>query len=192
MKKKSNEGKVKSVVRTRRAKVEAKSAAKVEAGAKVAAKNRKRGVSIFWAVGAILALAVVIALIVVLNQPEKISQDFFVTDDTKVVMSIDGELSAMEEGEYEPEVTRWVYFHNGEKVTNVKVYYEYEDEEDAAEAFDNITMSEFVAGKVLNGKYIVLQMKDDELGDISLEDIREQVEAMEAAGVLVDDYESED
>ncbi|MDO4612357.1 MAG: hypothetical protein Q4B29_02785 [Candidatus Saccharibacteria bacterium] len=141
--------------------------------------------SIIWGLGAILLLVVVIVLIIFLNQPEKISDDYFVTDDTKIVMSFGEESMLIEDNEYEPGTTRWVYLHDGEKITDMKLYYEYENEAEAREAFDKVR-NDFSTSKKLNGKYIVFDVKEETYEGATIENITKQAEDMQAAGLLLE------
>ncbi len=153
-------------------------------------KNKEKRVqkvdkkAIFWGILAALALAVVIVFIVVLNQEEPIDEGYFKTDETKIVMTMDDEMASFEDSEYEPGITHVVYLHDGNKITGVKVYYEYETDEEAGVAYDNLAMDYFVS-KRRNGRYIVLQARGDEYEGLTVEQIERQFENMKAAGALI-------
>lgn len=132
-----------------------------------------------------VALVIVVVAIVKLNgRAEEIPE--FKTDETKIVMTMNAEMATFEESEYEPKLTHIVYFHDGEKITNVKVYYEYETEDEAREALDKITM-DYYSGKKLEGKYIVLQAKRDEYDGLTVEYMEEQYDYSKAAGIIINE-----
>ena len=148
-------------------------------------RNRKTRQALLWVFGALAILIVVAVLIVVLNWQEPISDDYFVSDDTKIVLSMDDEMASFETGDYEPGITRIVYYHDGEKITNVKIFYEYENEDLAREAYNNISVDYFATSKRLNGKYIVMQAKTETFDGLTVEEMEDQVESMRAAGALL-------
>ncbi len=150
-------------------------------------KTKERIKAITLGIGAILVLVVTIVLIVIFNQPQEITGDYFTTDDTKIVIAMPEEITALESSEYEPEITRFVYFHDGTNITSVKVYYEYVDEARAAEAFDKVIVDDFATSKMLQGKYIVMDAKPERFEDATVEDIRKTANDLEAAGATVEE-----
>lgn len=134
---------------------------------------------------AFLALLVVIVTIIVLNNQEEVIPEFK-TNDMQIVMTMDEDMASYEESDFEPEITHIVYLHDGDKITNVKAYYEYRTEEEAKEAFNKLSM-DYYSGKKLAGKYIVLQAKKDKFSGLTVEEVEKQYSLMKAAGALVEE-----
>lgn len=133
---------------------------------------------------AFVALVVVIVAIVLLNnQPEEIPD--FKTNDTQIVMTMNAEMASYEDSEYEPEITHIVYFHDGEKVTNVKAYYEYGTDAEAKEALPELSMDYF-SGKRVAGRYVVLQVERDKFAGLTVAEIEKQYSLMKAAGLVTE------
>ena len=119
---------------------------------------------------AFVALVVVIVAIVLLNnQPEEIPD--FKTNDTQIVMTMNAEMASYESSEYEPEITHIVYFHDGEKVTNVKA--------------PELSMDYF-SGKRVAGRYVVLQVERDKFAGLTVAEIEKQYSLMKAAGLVTE------
>jgi len=142
--------------------------------------------TLIWMVAAFAGLLVIVGLILFFSRQEPIPDDYFVTDDKKIVLSLDKEIASFENGEFEPEFTRIVYYRDGDKISNVKVYYEYETEEEAREAYDKISIEEFATAKRLNGRYIVLQARGDTFEGLTVDEVQRQVESFRAAGALAE------
>ncbi|MBQ2695213.1 hypothetical protein IJG04_01055 [Candidatus Saccharibacteria bacterium] len=132
----------------------------------------------------VLVVAVVLALV---NMAPKIEDGYFVSDDSKLVVSMDKKMASFVEGEYEPDYTRIVYYYNGNNITGAKIFFEYEDEESAKLANENISVGEldWAIDKTLNGKYIVLQVKSSEYNGMTTEEVRSNIRQMEKAGVAL-------
>ncbi len=129
---------------------------------------------VFNVVIVVALVAVVVILIVLNNHEEKIDESYFVSNDNKIIATMDKEIASYDNSEYEPPITRIVYYLAGEKVDNVKLFFEYENEEDAKVAFENITMEDkpWAANKKLNGKYIVFDFIKEQYDRLTAEQVR--------------------
>lgn len=164
---------------------------------KSADTRRERGVAKFFGknkvwlggVAIVLLVAIVIVGIVLGNRQEPIEDGYFVSDETKLVQSMPANVAAFEENEeYSPMVTHIVYYHgDGPEITGVKVYFEYENEEQAVSANANITMDKksWSTGKRLNGKYIVFGVKGEQYNGLTVAEVSDNITSMEAAGGLL-------
>ena len=123
---------------------------------------------------AIVAAILVVALAIVLGKPQSISDDYFVSDDTKLVAKLDASQAAYESGEYEPAWTYIVYEYKGDEITNAKVYFAYDDDEQAREANAHISLDNKVWAyeKQLNGKYIVFSLFKYQYVNLTTEYVR--------------------
>lgn len=121
-------------------------------------------------------VAVVVTLIVINNNNSKLelNDEYFVSNDSKYVVAMDADFSNYETSEYEPPVTYMIYYITGDRVSDIKLFYEYLDEEEAKTAYENISMDDkdWASGKSLNGKYVILQFKEDEFNGITAEEAK--------------------
>lgn len=153
--------------------------------------DRKR---IILSVAAVAVAIVAIVVGVIVSQEVNLDENYFKSDDTKLVMSLNKATAAFEEGEYEPEVTHLVYYYNGDSITGARVYFEYADEEDAKEANNNINMKnkDWTNVKKQNGKYIIFEVLKSKYDGLTTEMVRQNIESMRAAGGTIDaDVEDE-
>ena len=143
-------------------------------------------------VGVVVLLIAIVIGIVVGNQQEPIPDDYFASDETKLVLSMLADISSFEEDEeYEPNITHVVYYHDVEsdEVSNVKVYFQYENEAAAEEADKHIRMDNksWATGRRRNGKYIVFSVKGEQYRGLSVGDVSDNISTMDAAGGLIKD-----
>lgn len=124
---------------------------------------------------AVIAAAVVAIVAIIMNQPQEITADYFVNDDTKLVNKLDKDVAAYETSEWEPETTYVVYYYSGNKITGVKIYFEYDNEEEAKLADENISMEDksWALGKSRNGRYVVLNLRRAEYTDLTTDYVRD-------------------
>lgn len=148
--------------------------------------KRKRIINgkVIFSILIVVLLVVVIVTLSLMNRVQY-TDDYFVTDDTKIVLSMDADESAFENSAYVPPITHVVYYYSGDTINNVKVFYEYKNEQVAKKANSNLPTDdkEWATGKALNGKYVIYDMKKEEFEGLSAEDIRSSVESiMESQG----------
>lgn len=130
----------------------------------------------------VVAVAVVLGIIICKNKGSSINDDFFKSDDGKIVYSSSAD---------DPEAAQLgaiklhqVYKVDGDKITSATVYAEFENEEKAKAASENedyknaITAGDFKDGKV-NGKYIVLEMPEASYAEMSASALRQSLELLE-------------
>ena len=141
-------------------------------------------------IAVVLLIVVVIVGIVLGNRQEPITDGYFVSDETKLVQSMPASVAAFEENEeYSPSITHIVYYYGGgSEVTGMRVYFEYENEEQAVEANANISMEKknWSTGRRLNGKYIVFGVKGEQYSGLTVAEVRANIESMGAAGGLIE------
>lgn len=146
--------------------------------------------TVLAAIVAVLMVIVAVAIIIVVNHQDPIPDGFFSSDNTKLVLSLSPEVSSFETNrEYAPKVTRIVYFHDGDKVTNAKIYFEYSDDEAAKEADAHITMDDknWATGRRRNGRYIVFSVKPDQYRGLTTDRVNDNIDSMKAAGGTIDE-----
>ena len=144
-------------------------------------KTNKNPVIVACALVVAVILIVVIAIVMLSNK--KLDDSFFVSDGTKYVLTMEADdLLGLDTDQYVPEKTHLVYFYSGEKVTDAKVYYAYENEKFAKEAADYIKKQnedESIREITINGKYVVISPDKSVYEGMTTEDAKQQVELME-------------
>lgn len=129
-------------------------------------------------VAAVIAAVVAVVVGLVASRPEAISDDFFVSDGVKLVLKLNAETAAYEDSIYEPETTFVVYDYEEEKITGVKIYFQYFDEEEAKTAYENIGAKDWALTRVLNGRYIVFTLKPSQYSRLTTERVRDIIEGI--------------
>lgn len=166
---------------------------------KTAEKNTERKKKIWqdkrMVAGVVTVLIVVIVVILAVvsaTYQEPIPDGYFVSDDTKLVLSLPAEVSSFEENpDFEPMVTRIVYEYDDDKITGAKIYFEYENADLAKEADRNITMDQkdWATSRRVNGKYIVFGVKPEQYSGMTATQVRDDILSMQAAGAMVENDE---
>lgn len=152
------------------------------------AKRTSQGKYILITTVAVIVALVAIVIGVVVSQGPTLDDDYFVSDETKLVMSLNKDMAAFEEGPYEPDVTHLVYFYSGDTVTGMQIYFEYDSEEEARLAYGNINMKDkdFATTKRLNGRYVVFDAVRVRYEGLTVEQVQKNIENMRAVGGLAE------
>lgn len=152
--------------------------------AEKATKSKKDNKNLI--VGCLAALAVVIVIIitvVLVTNNSGLNDNYFVSDDTKYVITYEADESD-EEDEYSPIKTHVVYTYKDDTITGMKTYYAYANEATAKTAYDTlkgiIDDDDEISSIELNGKYIVITASEDSYKDLTASDVKEQIEFMES------------
>ena len=149
------------------------------------AKKNNKGLIIGICCGVVALIVAVVLVVLFVVKPGGIggglSDAYFVSDGTKYVITLDAEQASFDEEEYAPNKTHMVYYYEGEKVSNMSVFYEYSDDALAKLAYDHIdedakTEAEDIK---LRGKYIEIVMKKESFVDTTVEEVKQQIEFME-------------
>ena len=150
--------------------------------AEKASKSKKDNKNLI--IGCLAAVAVVVAIIitVVVINNNSLNDNYFVSDGTKYVLTIEADASD-ESDQYAPLKTHLVYTYDGDKVTGMKTYYVYGDNDSAKKAFDAlkdaINNEEEAKSMELNGKYIIITASEESYKDLTASDVKQQIEFME-------------
>ena len=145
------------------------------------AKNTNKLIAII--AGAVLVVAAVIVAILLINKNkgEVLNDEFFKTSDKKIV------LTTTTTGNNDPTVAKkvhQVYNIDGDKITSLKVYSEFESEQAAKDADAKPEAQEAKkAGQYkdykLDGKWIIITMKDEMYQALTVEQLKMTAEALE-------------
>lgn len=124
-----------------------------------------------------------------------IDDSYFVSDDTKYVLTIDGDFFDGEEGDAPSAVKMYVVFgYSGDTITSAILYQEYDSEAVAQIAYNYYKtqdMYDEVENVYVDGRYLVAEMPREYYEDMSVDEIKEQIELMEALDAEdMEDYES--
>ena len=147
------------------------------------AKQSKNNTNLILGICAAVAVVVVVVVlaVVLINKGNSINDDYFKSDDTKYVLTMEtGETSSEEDPQ--PVKAHEVYTYEGDKITGLKTYYEYTDADAAKTAYDKVGDEfdkESYESIELNGKYIVLTAKADQYENLKADDIKANIELME-------------
>ena len=153
-------------------------------------KNKKNLIIAICAIAVVAIVAIVVAIIILSNK--RIDDSFFVSDDTKIVLTMNSEnLLGANSEIIIPEDAHIVYFYSGDNVTDTKAYYKYEDEKTAKEAAEIFKQQEDnnYSGVTVNGNFVVITMAKSTYEGMTTEDARQQVELMKILQELSDQNE---
>ena len=156
------------------------------------AKNNNKGIIVGICCAVVVAIAVIIAVVVANNN--SLNDSYFVSDGTKYVLTLEEDEIASDDGEYAPEKMHMVYTYDGDTITGLKSYYVYADAATAQKAFNALKDSgENMSKYELNGKYIIETASEEDYKDITVSDVKQQIEFMEMLrNMNLDDSEDEE
>ena len=161
-----------------------------------AKKKDNKNLIIGICVAVVAVVAIVLAVVFLVKGNNAISDDYFKSDDTKYVLTVDTETMDLdtESEEYVPVKTHIVYTYSGDEITGMKTYVEYADAATAQKAFDEMKAAgeEDVERAEVNGKYIVLTNEESDYEDMTASDVKQQIEFMEMLKNMGSDEEEED
>lgn len=149
------------------------------------AKKNNKGLIIGICCGVVALIIAIVLIVIFVIKPGglggSLSDAYFVSDDTKLVMTLDSEQASFDDEEYAPAKSHMVYYYSGDKVTGMSVFYEYGDEATAKLAYDHIDDDARAEAKEIKirGKYIEVVMKEDSYSEATPEEIKQQIEFME-------------
>ena len=158
--------------------------------AKKASKSKKDNKNLI--IGICVAVLVVAAIVVavVLATRNTLNDDYFVSDGSKYVITYDDLESDGEGDQYRPVKIHTVWTYKGDEITSLKMYYVYNNANDAKAAFDAMKEDgEEVKGVELNGKYIIISAEEDTYKDTTASDVKQQIEDYEKAKENIDSIE---
>lgn len=148
--------------------------------------NKNLIIGICAAVVAVVVI-VVAAILATRGGTAKIDDSYFVTDDTKYVVTMEGD-------EEEGSATKvyYVFNHSGDKITGAAMYAKFENEDAAKAAFEEYKAeNEDTTNVSVNGKYFIIKSEANEFEDYTLEDIKSIYEDEDEDYVEVDEYNEE-
>ena len=161
---------------TAKTKVDASTTTKTKANA----KSNKSNASKFAIFGISIAavIAIIIGIVVAIKANPTINDDYFVSDGSKYVINMSMDDESSDEGIVGMHI---VYYYSGDTVTGAKSFYEFKDEATAKAAYDELknASDEDTGSYSLNGKYVVLAADDDTIKNLTVDEVKSQVEFYE-------------
>ena len=133
--------------------------------------------------GVVAAVVLIIVLVVFFGRGgQELDESYFVSDGSKLVLTIESDPSMSSGDEQEPINSHLVYSYSGETVTDLKVYYQYENPVKAKNAYDTLHASNNGQYKdvQLNGRYVVLVAQESEYNYLKASDVKQQIDFMES------------
>lgn len=143
------------------------------------AKKNNKNLIIGICTGVLIIAVVIIAVIFATRST--LNDSYFVSDGSKYVLTVDRDMLETENKETSPIKTHVVYYYSGDAITGVTTYMEFADDATAKAALDLYKNADQTGVKSLktNGKYLVVEMTEDQYKDITTSDVKQQVEFME-------------
>ena len=153
--------------------------------AKKAKKDNKNMIIGVCCAVVVVVVVVIAAVALATSGGNKLNDNYFVSDDTKYVLTIESDESALNEDDeaavYMPIRTHLVYTYEGDTVTGLKSYSEYADAAAAQKAYDYmVEIGEDLNDAVVEGKYIVMTAPAEQYEGLTASDVKQQIEFMEA------------
>lgn len=146
--------------------------------AEKAKKNNKN--LIIGICAGVLVIAVVIVAVIFATK-SSLNDAYFVSDGSKYVLTVDRDMLETEDKENSPIKTHIVYYYSGDAITGVTTYMEFDNDATAKAALDLYKNADQTGVKSLktDGKYLVVEMTEDQYKDLTVSDVKQQVEFME-------------
>ena len=154
--------------------------------AESAEKNTNKLIAIIVAAVLVVVAAVVAIVLINKNKGEVLDENFFKTSDSKIVLAFNTDTTTSTTGGPVAKKMYQVYTIDGDKITGLKVYSEFEDEAQAKEADANPAVEEAVKnGSALdhkvNGKYLIATMPESLYSALTVEQLKATAETLEKA-----------
>ena len=130
---------------------------------------------LFLGIASILVLIVFVISMIVINNRPKYNDEYFVSDDSKIVLAMTAEAS--EDGKT-PTTTYVVYYYSEDKITGIKQFYKFDEEAKAKEVFDELDVSgmDWIAEKSLEGHFIIFNLASSQYENLTTQDVKNSVE----------------
>lgn len=148
------------------------------------AKKNNKNLIIGICVAVLAIVVVVVAVIFATKGTAQLNDAYFVSTDTRYVLTEEGDGSTFEGTEYVPVKTHLVNEHSGETITSVINYTEFKDEATAKaalkalqEQLKDANLSEYGIKSIsTNGKYLVMVFTEDQYKGFTFSEAKELYE----------------
>ena len=157
------------------------------------AKKDNKNMIIGGVCAAVVVVVVIIVAAVLAMGGNKINDDYFKSDGSKYVLTIDSSeyLYDEDEADYIPLKTHLVYTYSDDEITGLKTYAEYADEAAAKAAYQAMNEAgEDLTGVEIVGKYLVQTATPDQYEGVTASQVKQEIELMDSMKNM--DYGDED
>jgi len=155
-----------------------------EESSKATPKSNKKTVIICIAAAVVVVAAVVTAILLSRN---KLDDNYFVSDGSKYVLTLD------DEEFYGSKRTHTVVLYQGDQITEMKKYLEFESAEKAKSVFDELVAEGEAEGGKIDGKYIIYTADPEEYSDMTASEFKQIIDFYTMLkGLNIDDLSSDD
>lgn len=143
------------------------------------AESKSKKNTIAAVVAALVVVAgVVTATLLIRSHAAPLNDDFFKSNDTKLVMNLE------DDGTFVDVVKAYiVYNYRDDKITGMAFYYQFTDEAVATAAFEeakaDAAADESVKNFRQNGQYIIVDFNESEYANVSVNEVKQAIEFLE-------------
>ncbi|MDO4742262.1 MAG: hypothetical protein Q4A79_02725, partial [Candidatus Saccharibacteria bacterium] len=137
----------------------------------------------------VAAIVVIVVVAILMNGNRRYDDSYFVTDDKKIVLRLSEDIVSFYDDEAEDseiiplEAVYYVYYRDGDKINDMKMFIKYGSEEDAREVAErDIVDMSIIKGKEVNGNYLILQAQPETYKGLTVSALEQAIESLEAAG----------
>lgn len=122
-------------------------------------------------------IVVVIIIAVIITTPKINYESYFVTDDSKDVITL--EVSEEDAARTNLIRSHIVYTYDNDKITSLKTYYEYDNNESAKKSIGGIrNANQNAESIIIDDNYIIVAASRDQYENLAPKDIKQQAEAI--------------
>lgn len=133
--------------------------------------------TLIYLVCALVSIISIIAIIIIVLSKPKIDDSYFVSDDTKTVVSLSPNDQTTGSGSHIN--TFVVYTYDGDNVVGLKTYFEYTDVDSASAALESYKSKPEFSNVEQNDKYIIVSSDTEQFKGLTADDVRQQAEAIQ-------------
>ena len=144
-------------------------------------KKNNKNLIIGICAGVVAVIVIIVAVVLATAGSSRLGDSYFVSDDSKYVISMNADEMGLDGEEYAPNKVHLVYYYSDDEVTGLESYYEYTDNASAKAAYDTIIAEagDEASNYRLDGKYIVITADESEYEGMTASDAKQQIEFME-------------
>ncbi|MBQ1373301.1 hypothetical protein IIY66_00650 [Candidatus Saccharibacteria bacterium] len=138
---------------------------------------------------AVVVVAVVAVAIFFATRGPQLNDSYFVSDGSKYVVAMDSEDFASDGITNAPVKAYAVYTYSGDKITGMITYAEFANEATAKAALEEYKKVSLDGVKSIstNGKYVVIEMSDDQYSDMTASELKAYIDFINNASDSAED-----
>ena len=129
----------------------------------------------------IFSFAIVVLLIVVtitlimLNKEPVYNDDYFKSDNSKLVTYMGTTYYEGDEDDPDPEAAYMVYYYTGTKITDVKIFYKFESDEIAKGVLEKVQNehNDWIREKKTSRNYLIFSLRESEFDSLTVDQVKD-------------------